>query len=351
MPELPPLPPLPIPGIGTALNVAGAINKVAQGDFKSLLFPTSGISKFTGKRSERDLIGGDLNPTDALKGIISLSGPFNVDSFRDQASFLANDSSEINRVGQSTIRQLNFLGLNDDATQLNTILRRMFSGSGGNSSNQAALTAVASVKTALNQQLGEPGVTFRGLKGADILDEFNRFDIISSIQGTKGLSEARMFAAQRRQQATIGEIGDPAEFGPLSPENLELQRVLDKKVNDFTNRLNSARSGLRGFLDPGFKFPQPGDPDVGQQPQRKQPNDKGQLARTALRAARLFIRPRLPKQPGFQTGGFVSRASSLGGSSGDIFELEKEEDRIIPSGFISKQATTENRALALNSLR
>lgn len=344
---MPELLPLPIPGIGTALTVAGAINKVAQGDFKSLLFPTSGISKFTGKRSERDLIGGDLNPTDALKGNISLSGPFNVASFRDQASFLANDSSEISRVGANITRQLNFLGFSNESAQLNNVLNA--------GSSQAALNALGSVKTAINQQLGEPGFTFRGIKGADILDEFSRLDTISFT--TTKLPKIKNLVTQFQQQIGLANENlrnpDLDRAFQLNELNIVGKRLKKENTefNALTSQLNTARSGLRGFLDPGFKFPRSVEPDVGQRPQRKQPNDKGQLARTALRAARLFIRPRLPKQPGFQTGEFVSRASSLGGSSGDIFELEKEEDRIIPSGFISKQATTENRALALNSLR
>ncbi len=70
--------------------------------------------------------------------------------------------------------------------------------------------------------------------------------------------------------------------------------------------------------------------------------DKKQIGRVALRAARSFIR--LP-QAKTRTGGFVSKGAF------DISELEQDVDRIIPSGFISKQPTTQSRALALNSLR
>lgn len=85
------------------------------------------------------------------------------------------------------------------------------------------------------------------------------------------------------------------------------------------------------------RVPQPGDPDfVG--PVQEQPGKvgKGKVAKNLLNVARNFIR--FPRQ---QRGGFVST-----GGFGNISELEQEEDRVIPSGFIRKQATTQSRALA-----
>jgi len=79
----------------------------------------------------------------------------------------------------------------------------------------------------------------------------------------------------------------------------------------------------------------------------RKPKDDN-LKRTILRVASQFaLRPPL-KKPRVRTSGFVS---SGGGGFSDISELSQEADKIIPSGFISKQATTQNRALALDRIR
>lgn len=108
----------------------------------------------------------------------------------------------------------------------------------------------------------------------------------------------------------------------------------------------------------GVTPPQPGDPgfvgpiqDGGRGTTGEPPEDK--VKRVIKGAARHFMRIPLPKQKfapqGFTTRGFVPPTPTPPG--GDFFDLEKEEDLIIPSGFTSKLATTQSRALALKGLR
>lgn len=66
------------------------------------------------------------------------------------------------------------------------------------------------------------------------------------------------------------------------------------------------------------------------------------------RSRRRLNWPRRRSEPG-GVDDFAS-ASLGGGSAFDISQLEKGIDRIIPSGFVSKQATTQNRALALDRI-
>ena len=72
--------------------------------------------------------------------------------------------------------------------------------------------------------------------------------------------------------------------------------------------------------------------------------NKKAISRLAMRAARQFIRA--PQRTGV---GFVSKGSSLP-SFDDISELNQDADRITPSGFISKQRTSAERASALNRI-
>lgn len=84
-----------------------------------------------------------------------------------------------------------------------------------------------------------------------------------------------------------------------------------------------------------------------QPPSQKKGIDKKQVGRVAMKAARQFLRfpTREPRE--FRRSGFISKGRAMG----DISELEQGVDRIIPSGFTSKQPTTQSRALALSSLR
>ncbi len=85
----------------------------------------------------------------------------------------------------------------------------------------------------------------------------------------------------------------------------------------------------------GESVPQPGDTDFVGPVQALPGVDKGKIAKTAFDVAKVFLRPRRRRVGFVSTSGF-----------GDISELEQEKDRVIPSGFIRKQATTQNRALA-----
>lgn len=112
------------------------------------------------------------------------------------------------------------------------------------------------------------------------------------------------------------------------------------------NRASQAQTAAQAFIDQ-FKIENPDNPGVRRE--RKGPDiprkvDKKQIGRVALRAARGFLRfPTQQPRP----SGFVSKA---GVGFRDISELEQDVDRIIPSGFISKQPTTQSRALALRRL-
>lgn len=276
--NLPGLPSLQ-PGVRTTLT------GILQGAFggkpstpTTVLFGKGGL--FRGGESNRGLSGGGLSPADSLSGIISLSGPFTSTSFRGAAASSVPDSNEINRVGNDIIKQLNFLGLNNEATQLNTILRKMFGATGiedQNALNSQALTAVGSVKNFINTQLGQPDFTFKGLSGADILDEFNRLDTIS-FSKTK-LPKLKNLVTQFQQQIRLAnenlnnpDLDKAFQLNELSIVGERLKKE-EAEFNSLTRRLNTAQSGLRGFLDPGFEVPQPGDPDfVGPlQPEQPEP--------------------------------------------------------------------------------
>ena len=283
----------------------------------------------------------------------------------------------VGRMMKLTEDRLRFLGFDDIATELRgfALNRSSSSPQGAINNIQEAINATISAESVIEsrfdaissspeslQQFSElMGVsfdTFRsefgrqaesnimgrrvGIQSAGVSQKTKRLARFTAGPRGRGGSVTK---SQRRQIPQIRSSlpGQKAELGRLQGEFTRL----DVPIADI--------SGLQGVFATNFggQFklpPQPGGPDfvgpVQEQPSQPRKVDKGRARRAALQAARSFIRVSRRGRDRVRTGGFVSRIGI-----GDISELEQEEDRIIPSGFISKQATTGNRALALNSLR
>ena len=133
-------------------------------------------------------------------------------------------------------------------------------------------------------------------------------------------------------------------------KNFGTERRVIAGLKDFINRPGldiSAASPQFGSL---FRSAagQPGQPVQPPTQPQKPGISKGDIGRVVVKAARNFIRiPRPSRRPRSRgAGGFVSRDSF-----GDISELSQEADRVIPSGFISKQATSAIRSNALDRIR
>ncbi len=161
----------------------------------------------------------------------------------------------------------------------------------------------------------------------------------------------------------------PRLTGPRKTRGFQLKRAKQAWEAQITREQQLKSSGYYSLLDRAGSLKQqigaPSLADISQlggvfgriagagatQPEpQKKGIDKKQVGRVAMKAARRFIRfptrePRGPRE--FRRSSFISKGRAMG----DISELEQGVDRIIPSGFTSKQPTTQSRALALSSLR
>ena len=169
----------------------------------------------------------------------------------------------------------------------------------------------------------------------------------------KLISEFRAFGVAGPELQKINEAfssfslqrgaGGPAGMQRRGQQQINMLQNLIRKSDQFKLD-NPDNPGVRRLLEESLLTgPIPRSPASETAPDKIK--QKKPIRRAALRAASRFIR--FPQQEQIGRGGFPSKTKFFG----SISELDQDADRIIPSGFTSKQPTTQNRALALDSLR
>jgi hypothetical protein len=282
-------------------------------------------------RMSRDLLFTGNKVLDKQISIIGRAGGKDNDLYKG----LINAKTQLNSFASSG-NQTGIIGMSGGLTDILTKVQNIISPIPENFSynpieaggrQDPNLKPFAAVKNPINRRLipmlrieqfldkleGKGKVFSKGIGRLDSRGKFTQRETLG--QGFEGKVEM----PRRRGSSLVGGVAFGKKFFSIDPLDL----------NAISERL---------------AVPQPGDPDfVGplqEQPSQPGKVDKGKIAKKVLKVASNFIR--FPRQ---QRGG----SASMGGF-GNISELEQEEDRVIPSGFIRKQATTALAPTRRNAL-
>lgn len=348
------------PGLGTF--VGGVLTKSTPA---KTLIGKGGVFRGAGKRHPSGAVAGIDVPESFRELLPDTSGsispfgqnyvnirfgfgqPFNVGQFRNAAAITSPDSRLITDYFSGIKPFLSDIGRGDISTELDTLTAGFNTAANFQelrARQNKAVQIAGAIRGELAGQLGE---------NPEALNRFKAFE-----QGFRNTQQLRLLEREKAELETsgfdfgkVGAVPGGLDVGEFEVESVRRNKELSKTFTDRLGELGQQIPELRERIEGGGLQPANG---TGKTRTEETPEVEEKIKRVIMGAARHFARIPLPKQK-FAPQGFTSRGfvppTSMPPPGGSFFDLEKEEDLIIPSGFTSKLATTQSRALALKGLR